>query len=67
MMIAARFVYNGVLRVGVVTDNKVTKIGKHRFMRLYHGNGRYKTYRWNKASNIELFQLTELNMQLIGL
>lgn len=66
-MIAARFVYNGKLRVGVITENKVSKKGK-RYMRVYHGGtGRFKTYRWERATDVELFQLSELQMQVVGL
>ena len=62
-MIAVRFEYKGKLRAGVLRSNQVSKKGNHYF-RVYFGNGVCKSFRFDRATNVELFNMTGLNVQV---
>ena len=58
-MIAIRFEYKDKLRVGTLVANKVSKANNPYFT-VYFGNGKVKSFRWERASNVVLVNLSGL-------
>ena len=63
LMIAIRFEYKDKLRAGTLLSNRVSKKG-NAFFQVYHDNGRCKSYRWDRAARVELFNLSGLSVQV---